>query len=232
MTRSIRSTSLRSSVSYPVSWPGAHAQDQTGASDPDATYRVILYLAEAGAPTELSFQRLNEVVGEADGANRIRQLLEASSVQQLEGVTILPGGDTPTLKIGNVTVRVGHLQGTAPGRDVPASGGRRRQGGFREGVVSRFDESLVIAYPLTEGELFDHRAARSHAPRPRSDRHLAPARRPLPSAGEQGARSAPLSWGVESGSICCVARLVSSPATYVKSTPRHFLVARLASEPF
>ena len=89
---------------------------------------MILYLAEAGAPTELSFQRLNEVVGEADGANRIRQLLEASSVQQLEGVTILPGGDTPTLKIGNVTVRVRGIY-KEPHRDamflrVEVDGGR------------------------------------------------------------------------------------------------------------
>lgn len=130
----------------------APARAQTGAADPDATYRVILYLAEAGAPTDLSFQRLNEVVGEADGADRIRQLLEASSVEQLEGVTILPGGETPTLKIGDVTVRVRGIY-KEPRRDamflrVEVDGGREA---FVKEVVSRFDESLVIAYPLTEG---------------------------------------------------------------------------------
>lgn len=130
----------------------APARAQTGAADPDATYRVILYLAEAGAPTELSFQRLNEVVGEAAGADRIRQLLEASSVEQLEGVTILPGGETPTLKIGDVTVRVRGIY-KEPRRDamflrVEVDGGREA---FVKEVVSRFDESLVIAYPLTEG---------------------------------------------------------------------------------
>ena len=127
----------------------APAQAQT---DPDATYRVILYLAESGAPTDLSFQRLDEVVGEEAGAARIRQLLEASSVQQLEGVTILPGGDTPALKIGNVTVRVRGIY-KEPRRDamflrVEVDGGREA---FVKEVVSRFDESLVIAYPLTEG---------------------------------------------------------------------------------
>ena len=84
--------------------------------------------------------------------DRIRQLLEASSVQQLEDVTIVPGGDTPALKIGNVTVRVTGVY-KEPRRDamflrVEVDGGREA---FVKEVVSRFDESLVLAYPLTEG---------------------------------------------------------------------------------
>jgi hypothetical protein len=119
---------------------------------PDTTYRVILYLAEDSAPTDVTFQRLNEVVGEGAGADRIRQLLEASSVEQLEGVTIVPGTDTPALKIGNVTVRVTGVY-KEPRRDamflrVEVDGGRAA---FVKEVVSRFDESLVLAYPLTEG---------------------------------------------------------------------------------
>ena len=119
---------------------------------PDTTYRVILYLAEDSAPTEVTFQRLNEVVGEGAGADRIRQLLEASAVEQLEGVTIVPGRDTPALKIGNVTVRVTGVY-KEPRRDamflrVEVDGGRAA---FVKEVVSRFDESLVLAYPLTEG---------------------------------------------------------------------------------
>jgi hypothetical protein len=119
---------------------------------PDTTYRVILYLAEDHAPADLSFRRLNEVVGEEAGADRIRQLLEASSVERLEDVTILPGRDTPALKIGNVTVRVTGVY-KEPRRDsmflrVEVDGGRET---FVKEVVSRFDESLVLAYPLTEG---------------------------------------------------------------------------------
>jgi hypothetical protein len=119
---------------------------------PDTTYRVILYLAEDDAPADLSFRRLNEVVGEEAGADRIRQLLEASSVERLEDVTILPGRDTPALKIGNVTVRVTGVY-KEPRRDsmflrVEVDGGRET---FVKEVVSRFDESLVLAYPLTEG---------------------------------------------------------------------------------
>ena len=122
------------------------------APTPDTTYRVILYLAEDSAPTEVSFRRLNEVVGEGAGADRIRQLLEASSVEQLEGVTIVPGRDTPALKIGSVTVRVTGVY-KEPRRDamflrVEVDGGRAA---FVKEVVSRFDESLVLAYPLTEG---------------------------------------------------------------------------------
>jgi hypothetical protein len=128
----------------------AAARAQTG--QPDTTYRVILYLAEDGAPTDVTFQRLNEVVGEGGGADRIRQLLEASSVRQLEDVTIVPGRDTPALKIGNVTVRVTGVY-KEPRRDamflrVEVDGGREA---FVKEVVSRFDESLVLAYPLTEG---------------------------------------------------------------------------------
>jgi hypothetical protein len=128
------------------------ARGQAGGFAPEATYRVILYLAEGEAPSDLSFQRLDEVVGEADGPERIRRLLEASSVQQLEDVTILPGGDTPALKIGNVTVRVRGIY-KEPRNDamflrVEVEGGRET---FVKEVVSRFDESLVLAYPLTEG---------------------------------------------------------------------------------
>lgn len=116
------------------------------------TYRVILFIAENGAPTELSFRRLEEVVGEEASADRIRELLQASSVRRLEDVTILPGGDTPALKIGNVTVRVRGLY-KEPHRDsmflrVEVDGGREA---FVKELVSRFDESLVLAYPLTEG---------------------------------------------------------------------------------
>ena len=128
----------------------APALAQTG--QPDTTYRVILYLAEDGAPTDVTFQRLDEVVGEGTGADRIRQLLEASSVRQLEDVTIVPGRDMPVLKIGNVTVRVTGVY-KEPRRDamflrVEVDGGREA---FVKEVVSRFDESLVLAYPLTEG---------------------------------------------------------------------------------
>jgi hypothetical protein len=123
---------------------------QTG--QPDTTYRVLLYLAQDGAPNDVTFQRLNEVVGEGAGADRVRQLLEASSVEQLEDVTIVPGRDTPALKIGNVTVRVTGVY-KEPRRDamflrVEVDGGREA---FVKEVVSRFDESLVLAYPLTEG---------------------------------------------------------------------------------
>jgi hypothetical protein len=126
----------------------ARAQD-TGQ---ESTYRVILFIAENGAPTELSFRRLEEVVGEEAGADRIRELLQASSVRRLEDVTILPGGDTPALKIGNVTVRVRGVY-KEPHRDsmflrVEVDGGREA---FVKELVSRFDESLVLAYPLTEG---------------------------------------------------------------------------------
>ena len=137
-------------VAIAATFWAAPALAQTGT--PDTTYRVILYLAEDSAPTELSFQRLNEVVGEGTGADRIRQLLEASSVEQLEDVTIVPGGNTPALKIGTVTVRVTGVY-KEPRRDamflrVEVDGGRAA---FVKEVVSRFDESLVLAYPLTEG---------------------------------------------------------------------------------
>ena len=68
----------------------------------------------------------------------------------------------------------------------------------------------MIAYPLTEGTCSIIALLVPTRSRPRSDRHLAPARRPLPSAGEQGRVPRPCLWGVERGSICCVARLVSS----------------------
>lgn len=144
----VRSSLALLSLAFVALAAPARAQDAGQGS----TYRVILYIAENGAPTELSFRRLEEVVGEEAGADRIRQLLQASSVRRLEDVTILPGGDTPALKIGNVTVRVRGLY-KEPHRDsmflrVEVDGGREA---FVKELVSRFDESLVLAYPLTEG---------------------------------------------------------------------------------
>ena len=40
------------------------------------TYRVILYLAEEGAPQQVQIQRLDEVWSEADGAQRLQRLLD------------------------------------------------------------------------------------------------------------------------------------------------------------
>lgn len=149
--RSVPTTLVALALGLAVAPVGARAQ--AGASQPDTTYRVILYLAEDGVPGDLSFRRLNEVVGEEAGAERIRQLLESSSVQRLQDVTILPGRDTPALRIGNVTVRVKGVY-KEPHRDsmflrVEVDGGREA---FVKEIVSRFDESLVIAYPLTEGD--------------------------------------------------------------------------------
>jgi hypothetical protein len=150
--RQLRTLALAASAAFAFSLVGADSARAQGAPAPDTSYRVILYLAEDGAPAELSFRRLDEVVGEDAGGERIRQLLEASSVQRLEDVTILPGRDTPALKIGSVTVRVTGVY-KEPRKDamflrVEVEGGRET---FVKEVVSRFDESLVLAYPLTEG---------------------------------------------------------------------------------
>ncbi|CAN5883111.1 hypothetical protein BH20GEM1_BH20GEM1_13700 [soil metagenome] len=148
--RQLHASILAASAAFALSLAGANSARAQAA--PDTSYRVILYLAENGAQSDLSFRRLDEVVGEDAGADRIRQLLEASSVQRLEGVTILPGRDTPALRIGDVTVRVTGIY-KEPRRDamflrVEVDGGRET---FVKEVVSRFDESLVLAYPLTEG---------------------------------------------------------------------------------
>ncbi|MGH7542591.1 MAG: hypothetical protein ACREK7_01505, partial [Gemmatimonadota bacterium] len=70
------------------------------------TYRVILYLAEQGAPQQVQIQRLDEVWSEADGAQRLQSLLDSGSVRQLEEVTLVPGRETPTIRFGDVTFRV------------------------------------------------------------------------------------------------------------------------------
>jgi hypothetical protein len=150
--RQLHTFLLAASAAFAFSLVGAGSAGAQAPAAPDTSYRVILYLAENGAPADLSFRRLDEVVGEDAGADRIRQLLEASSVQRLEDVTILPGRDTPALKIGSVTVRVTGVY-KEPRRDamflrVEVEGGRET---FVKEVVSRFDESLVLAYPLTEG---------------------------------------------------------------------------------
>jgi hypothetical protein len=151
MTRTIRSLTIAlAALATAFVAPGpTRAQD----AEPTTTYRVILYLAENGAPTEVSFRRLQEVVGDDASPDQIRQILQAGSVRRLQDVTIVPGRETPALRIGDVTVRVRGVY-KEPRRDamflhVEVDGGREA---FVKEVVSRFDESLVLAYPLTEGD--------------------------------------------------------------------------------
>lgn len=119
----------------------------------ESTYRVILYIAEDGAPGRMSLQRLDEVWSEGDGPARLQQLLEASSVRRLEEVTVLPNRDTPALRMGDVTVRVRGAY-REPRRDamflrVEVEGGQET---FVKEMVSKFDETILVAYPLAEGD--------------------------------------------------------------------------------
>jgi hypothetical protein len=118
----------------------------------DSTYRVILYLAEGGAPTDVTLTRLHEVWAEGESVARIQGLLRSGQVQQLEDVTILPGRETPALQIGGVTVRVTGAY-KEPRRDamflrVEVDGGPEA---LVKELISRFDETIILAYPLAEG---------------------------------------------------------------------------------
>ena len=126
--------------------PGpARAQEST-------TYRVILYVAEEGAPRQMSLQRLDEVWAEGESLERLQALLDVSSLQRLEDVTVLPNQETPSLRMGNVTVRVRGAY-REPRRDamflrVEVDGGSEA---LVKEMISGFDETILLAYPLAEG---------------------------------------------------------------------------------
>lgn len=120
--------------------------------DPGSTYRVILYIAEDGAPGEMSLQRLEEVWTADQGTERLRALLSTDQIQRLEDVTLMPGRDGPAMKVGNVTVRVRGAY-REPKRDamflrVEAEGGSET---LVKEMISKFDETILLAYPLAEG---------------------------------------------------------------------------------
>jgi len=126
---------------------------QAQGADASTTYRVILYLADNGGSQEVSLRRLDEVWTEEEGVERLRELLSAREVRQLEEVTILSGRDTPALRVRDVTVRVRGVY-RQPGRDsmflrVEMEGGADT---FVKELISGFDETIVLAYPLTEGD--------------------------------------------------------------------------------
>lgn len=128
-------------------------RDSFAQGAPSSTYRVILYVAENGGPREITLQRLQEVWSEADGAARLRALLSTGAIQRLDDVTILPGRDTPAIQLGDVTVRVKGVY-KEPLRDsmflrVEVDGGREA---LVKEMISRFDETIVLAYPLAEGD--------------------------------------------------------------------------------
>lgn len=122
------------------------------AQDSGSTYRVILYVAQDGAPSEMSLRRLEEVWSAEDGAARLRELLNASRVERLEDVPIQPGGDAPVLKVGDVTLKVRGAY-REPRHDamflrVEVEGGRDT---LVKEMISKFDETILLAYPLAEG---------------------------------------------------------------------------------
>ncbi|MGH7549648.1 MAG: hypothetical protein ACREMD_01705 [Gemmatimonadota bacterium] len=126
--------------------------ESSAQADPP-TYRVILYLAEQDAPSEVQVRRLDEVWSVGDSAERLQSLLSSGSVQQLEEVTMVPGQDTPAIQFGEVTFRVeGVLK--EPHRDSVFL--RLEVDGGREAVVKEmlasFDETIILAYPLAEGD--------------------------------------------------------------------------------
>ena len=116
------------------------------------TYRVILYLAEEGAPQQVQIQRLDEVWSEADGAQRLQSLLDSGAVRQLEEVTLVPGQEPPTIRFGDVTFRV---RGVLKEPRMDSMFLRLEVDGGREALVKEmiagFDETIVLAYPLAEG---------------------------------------------------------------------------------
>lgn len=117
------------------------------------TYRVILYLAEEGAPSEVQIRRLDEVWSAGDSEERLRSLLSSGSVRQLEEVAMVPGQDTPAIQFGEVTFRVESVL-KEPRRDsmflrLEVDGGREAM--VKE-MLARFDETIILAYPLAEGD--------------------------------------------------------------------------------
>ncbi|MGH7564734.1 MAG: hypothetical protein ACREK5_09975 [Gemmatimonadota bacterium] len=126
--------------------------ESSAQSDPP-TYRVILYLAEQDAASEVQIRRLDEVWSAGDSAERLQSLLSSGSVRRLEEVTMVPGQDTPAIQFGEVTFRIeGVLK--EPRRDSVFL--RLEVDGGREAVVKEmlasFDETIVLAYPLAEGD--------------------------------------------------------------------------------
>lgn len=147
------STIIRSSIPLivfaltgPVGPVGLRAQDAPN-------YRVILYLAEESTTQDVQVRRLDEVWSAGDGAERLQSLISSGSVRQLEEVTMVPGQETPAIRFGDVTFRI---QGVLkePRRDSVFL--RLEVDGGREAVVKEmlasFDETIVLAYPLAEGD--------------------------------------------------------------------------------
>lgn len=126
---------------------------QTPTDRSSRSYRVILFLAEDGAPRDIKIQRLKEVWREGESAARLQELLATREVRRLDDVTILPGRETPVIQMGDVTVRVNGVlkepRGDRMFLRVEVDGGEEA---FVKEMISRFDETIVLAYPLASGD--------------------------------------------------------------------------------
>ncbi len=71
----------------------------------------------------------------------------------MDDVTILPGRETPVIQLGDVTVRVNGVlkepRGDRMFLRVEVDGGEEA---FVKEMISRFDETIVLAYPLARGD--------------------------------------------------------------------------------
>ena len=117
-----------------------------------STYRVILYIAEGGGPSEVTLTRLQEIWGQGESTARLQSLLQSGQLQELRAANVEPGRDATAFQLGNVTVRVTGVY-KEPRRDamflrVEVDGGPEA---LVKELISRFDETIVLAYPLAEG---------------------------------------------------------------------------------
>ena len=118
----------------------------------ESTYRVILYIAEDGGPTEVTLTRLQEIWAQGESTARLQGLLQSGQLQELRSADVQPGRDATAFQLGNVTVRVTGVY-KEPRRDamflrVEVDGGPEA---LVKELISRFDETIVLAYPLAEG---------------------------------------------------------------------------------
>ena len=128
---------------------GVAAQEATGAGGGGRTFKALLFVAPGSSSEGLRVENLREVWSEGESASKLQARLNASDLEQLQVLTIVPGQETAVVRYKDLTFRISGLYRGA-GKDrryLKVSFDQGGQAAVKE-FLAGLDESVLIGYPL------------------------------------------------------------------------------------
>ncbi|HEY7529703.1 MAG TPA: hypothetical protein VIC56_03375 [Gemmatimonadota bacterium] len=129
--------------------PTLRAQDP---AERERTFRAVLFLvptSEAASGDGLRVERLQEVWGEGESADKLAAYLKGVNPEKLQALTIKPGQDAAVVQYDDLTFRISGLY-RGPRRDrmyLKVSFDQGGRAAVKE-ILAGLDETVLVGYPL------------------------------------------------------------------------------------